>query len=90
MTRMPFGRYRGVLLQDLPDSYLAWLRSLPDLRTPLRMLVETEWRRRFEPRSRPERRKVGMSSDEAEMAKEIISAGYRSLTKKFHPAGIVS
>ena len=30
--RMPFGRHRGVDLEDLADSYLEWLRDLPDHR----------------------------------------------------------
>lgn len=27
MTRMPFGRYRGELLAEIPDSYLEWAIS---------------------------------------------------------------
>jgi uncharacterized protein (DUF3820 family) len=33
---MPFGKYRGWLLSELPDGYLQWLRTLSDLREPLR------------------------------------------------------
>jgi uncharacterized protein (DUF3820 family) len=26
-TKMPFGKYRGVLLIDLPENYLVWFHS---------------------------------------------------------------
>lgn len=41
--RMPFGKFKGVELGDLPDDYLAWLTTLHDLRDPLRSAVATEW-----------------------------------------------
>ena len=31
-----FGRYRGLPLDAIPDDYLAWLRSLDNVREPLR------------------------------------------------------
>lgn len=43
--RMPFGRYRGRLLSDLPLHYLGWLESI-ELREPLRAQVEAELDRR--------------------------------------------
>jgi hypothetical protein len=33
---MPFGKYRGMFVEDLPHDYLTWLRELPDLRDQLR------------------------------------------------------
>ena len=32
---MPFGKYKGSPLKDLPNEYLLWLGCLPDLRQPL-------------------------------------------------------
>jgi uncharacterized protein (DUF3820 family) len=36
---LPFGKYQGVPLDDLPDSYLSWLGTI-ELRAPLDRLVE--------------------------------------------------
>lgn len=38
---MPFGKYRGVDVEDLPDHYLAWLLSI-ELRPALRDAVRRE------------------------------------------------
>jgi hypothetical protein len=46
--RMPFGRFRGTRLENLPDFYLGWLLRLPDLRDPLLGAVRDEARRRAE------------------------------------------
>ena len=32
---MPFGRFKGSPLSDLPSDYLLWLSMLPDVRQPL-------------------------------------------------------
>ena len=37
---MPFGKYKNRILGALPRSYLIWLKSLPDLKDPLRSKVE--------------------------------------------------
>lgn len=43
---MPFGKYKGSLLKDLPSEYLLWLGCLHDLRQPLLGAVLREmWRR---------------------------------------------
>ena len=43
---MPFGKYRGSRLKDLPPDYLLWVSLLPDLRQPLLGAVLREmWRR---------------------------------------------
>ena len=43
---MPFGKFAGVALTELPDQYVAWLLNLPDLREPLRQFVIEESIRR--------------------------------------------
>ena len=44
---MPFGKYRGCRLDEVPDSYVGWLRRLgDDLRQPLRGAVDAEYQRR--------------------------------------------
>lgn len=40
-TRMPFGKYQGVLLIDLPEAYLAWFARQGMPRGKLGMLMES-------------------------------------------------
>ena len=51
---MPFGRHKGVAIEDLPDSYLTWLLEEVALRGRLKTAVEREWedrQQRESPRS---------------------------------------
>lgn len=75
---MPFGQFRGLPIGDLPDDYLDWLMTLDDLREPLRSGVEREWRARHAD-------SVGLEPDIANVATEIVTAGYRALAKQHHP-----
>jgi hypothetical protein len=82
--RMPFGRFAGVLVADLPEEYLLWLQNLPDLRPPLRAAVDAERRARIAARS------LAIASDPlpaeiAPMVEEMIAAGYRTLAIRHHP-----
>ena len=52
---MPFGKYKGRLLQEIGDQYLYWLLSLQDLKQNLRIHVFDEMTRRghmLQPESR--------------------------------------
>ncbi len=75
--RMPFGKYRGELLEDLPTDYLEWLGSL-QLREPLRSHVEAEHARRYAESTTVAFPHVGL-------ANQIITAGYRALALRLHP-----
>jgi hypothetical protein len=78
---MPFGRYEGQPVSELPDGYVRWLWSLTNLRDPLRTTVEREYRRRFDapaPRLLP-------SPAARDAACALVAAGYRTLVKKTHP-----
>lgn len=44
---MPFGKYKGSLLKDLPSDYLLWLGTRDDLRQPLLGAVLREMGRRI-------------------------------------------
>ncbi|HKQ34017.1 MAG TPA: DUF3820 family protein [Nitrospiraceae bacterium] len=44
---MPFGKYRGTPLAELPNEYLVWLGGLDDLRPPLLKHVLYEMSRRL-------------------------------------------
>jgi hypothetical protein len=37
--RMPFGKYRGERIEDVPQSYLRWVATLRDLPTWLRLRI---------------------------------------------------
>jgi Putative quorum-sensing-regulated virulence factor len=40
--RLPFGKFKGAHVADLPDGYLGWLHGLGDLREPLRTAIARE------------------------------------------------
>jgi hypothetical protein len=80
-VKVPFGRFRGVELADVPDDYLRWLHALDDLREPFRSAVAEEYTFRFEPAAgRPP-----LNPDVKPMAEELVSAGYRTLARLHHP-----
>lgn len=57
---LPFGKYRGTPLEDVPDEYLLWLGTLHDLRNPLLTHVLHEMARRLTEKDRqPERVEEG-------------------------------
>jgi hypothetical protein len=41
-NRMPFGKYRGISLIDLPTRYVRWLGAQPWVRDPLRAALNRE------------------------------------------------
>src|SRR4051812_27713338 len=86
---MPFGKYAGRCLEDLPDSYLAWLLSI-DLRGGLRFAVAEEWERRHHRYADPpdpptDRHLVALEPDQVVLARDLIQAGYRTLARQVHP-----
>lgn len=44
---MPFGKYKGTPLEELPSEYLLWLGCLQDLRQPLLGAILREMGRRI-------------------------------------------
>ena len=87
--KMPFGKHRGVLIQELPDDYLEWLRSLDDLRKPLRQAVEREWNcrqaREEESRQTATNFGSGLNAGDRLLLGEVLRTGYRALALKYHP-----
>jgi Putative quorum-sensing-regulated virulence factor len=45
-VQIPFGKYRGTSVTELPFDYLQWLTSI-DLLDPLRAEVKKEYERRL-------------------------------------------
>ena len=84
--KMPFGKYRGQQVENLPDSYLEWLHELDDLRGRLRRAVDSEWHFRRETKS-PDQHVPACDLDSADRAllAELVRAGYRALALKYHP-----
>jgi len=84
---MPWGKYRGKDLVEVPGSYLAWAleraRLYPDLRTE----IKDELARRFSQAApRPPRSPEGsIPSVLRPIAQELIKAGFRRLALVHHP-----
>jgi Putative quorum-sensing-regulated virulence factor len=86
--RMPFGKYKGRLLRELPADYLRWLHDACDLREPLRQDIEAEYQRRFRSGSRaesPPAPALVLPPAMRQTAVDIVRAGYRALTLRRHP-----
>lgn len=80
---MPFGKYRGCLISELPDDYLDWLTTI-DLRPRLRQAVEAEIDRRADARSHTAA--PGMRPcPEPSIADEIVNAGLKVVARRYHP-----
>ena len=41
--RMPFGKYKGLYLEEIPLNYIKWLLTETQLREPLKQEVEKIW-----------------------------------------------
>ena len=83
MTSMPVGKFKGIPIEVLPDAYLHWLSGLEDLREPLRSAIYCEWRKRFDDEDYS--RADAFTSGEATLLRELIEAGFRMLSFKYHP-----
>ena len=82
---MPFGRYRGVSLADIPTDYLQWLVSLADLRRPLRANIRDELHRREAESWDRHGPALHRPCPSPQLAEELIGIGLRSLTTRRHP-----
>jgi hypothetical protein len=79
---MPFGKYRGYLLADVPLSYLRWcLRELQDLDPDLRR----EMRRVVQSRTRPEPEPQPAPAGPPATWDMVLRNWYREMSLRFHP-----
>ncbi len=85
---MPFGRYRGYPLAELPDEYLDWLFTI-HIREPLASALNREAARRAGESSGSNGAYTGPIHHPAgvdpEIASELVTAGYRVLAQRYHP-----
>ncbi len=84
---MPFGRFRGWPLGELPDSYIVWLIALPDLRPPLAGAIrrEAEARGLLTPVATEAGPALRFASADAGLVREVLDAGYRQVARRMHP-----
>ena len=72
---LPFGKYKGKALRDVPDEYLAWLAGCDWLLDPLKSAVEQESQRR-----------AGQETVQ-DVAAAIVRAGTAALLRQYQDAG---
>jgi hypothetical protein len=80
---MPFGKFKGQPVFDLPYTYLRWLRTL-ELHGPLAAAVEQAFQQHLADVDVPPL--IGdLDCDERQLLDELLRAGYRTLSLKHHP-----
>ena len=80
---MPFGKFRGEPLEELPLDYLQWLGSIA-LRAPLRGAVEAELLRR-QAESGATAALLCLPPPVQAAAVELIACGFRHAARRRHP-----
>jgi hypothetical protein len=85
---MPFGRYKGQSLEDIPSSYLAWALRTCDLDPWLEQEIKDELesrRPRRPPPPPPPRQPPGSPPPPPPVLAGIIDQWYRRLALRYHP-----
>lgn len=85
--RMPFGKFKGVALEDCPLDYLFWLSENIDLREPLCTAVHRQIEIRATSREplAYSQRGISVNPEDARLVKQIVDAGYRTIAARIHP-----
>jgi hypothetical protein len=85
---MPWGKFKGVPLDEIDTDYLVWVKDVAEATRPgLRLDVEAELARRrraHEPPPPPPRSRIRPCPDPA-VAAAIVAAGLKVLARKHHP-----
>lgn len=68
---MPFGKYQGCYVEDLPQNYLRWLWENIDLREPLLSAVQDSLQETMDIVKHPDR--------------DTLKRVYREMARKWHP-----
>ncbi len=79
--QMPFGKYRGRRIQDLPSSYLVWLlEGCDDLRGYLEDHVRAELTARFGAGHR-----AAATCRRCDQVRQLLDGWYRRWSLRLHP-----
>ncbi len=81
--RIPFGRYTGWNVDDLPTDYLSWLSGISLRDSDLHSAVMNELLTRS--RSGANARPTNRHAPNPTVLEKLVSAGVRSLAKVHHP-----
>lgn len=85
---MPWGKYAGRPIGDVPTGYLVWALEESDIDEPHRtaILSEVAWRLGLElPRPPAPPRPILPPGELAPTFRAMLSSGYKTLSLKFHP-----
>lgn len=88
---MPFGKFRGSLLREIPLDYLEWLSEHVDLREPLKSAVAwvIEWHYEESTRAWNEYRQSKQQTRQESRQQSALTLNvddwYRRLSIEFHP-----
>ncbi len=85
---MPFGKFKGLAVEDLPSDYLEWLIDTVDLRGRLRDAVCGEANRRTPPAlppPGPPTVTLRIVPDQVSLARDVFDLGHRAAARKLHP-----
>jgi len=83
---LPFGKYKGRLVREVPTSYLEWATETVTLPPGLREAIREELeRRRRHSRANGRASPLALAVPDPEVALEVITAGKRALALKYHP-----
>ena len=85
---MPFGKYHGWLLDEIPEDYLWWVWEHVELfgrlrREVARILGQERAGSQAKQESAPP--PFAVRSQDAELFREVLNAGYRALALRCHP-----
>ena len=90
--QMPFGKYQGQGLDEIPRDYLEWLLDAGIRSKRLRQAITDELDRRASDRrshSRgtqpPPPNKITIPDEHKPFIDEIVRSGYRTASKRCHP-----
>lgn len=81
--KMPFGKFRGYPVSELPREYLEWLTENIDLREPLASAVEAALSSGGDDRALSY--SGNLPPELKPIVSEIVSAGYRTVARRLHP-----
>lgn len=80
--KMPFGKFKGEEVEDIPEGYLFWLWDNVELRTPLLEAVADVL---GIGRQSPPSENKKLPPIDMDIAIELVRVGFRQLAKQFHP-----